>query len=256
MTDSSSARPQDVRSHCREIDRCNQRGSRMLSIVDLLDAGTVTPELAGYLRAAVGKRTSFMVGALPGGAGKTTVMGAMLNFVPSDVELTPTGDEETVREGLHDSSRRRCHICHEIGAGHYYAYLWGDVLTDLFSLPSCGHMVATNLHADTIDQARNQLCRDNSVPSELFDRFGLMLFLDVQGGWRNAQRRIATVWEPAALGPPRLVYQMNRGGKIEPVERSGFIDADDLSDAVDQIEALRASGARSIEQVRKALLDW
>jgi Flp pilus assembly CpaF family ATPase len=58
--------------HCVEIDRCNQRGGRMLSIVDLIDAGTMSPELAAYSLAAIGGGASFMVGALPGGAGKTT----------------------------------------------------------------------------------------------------------------------------------------------------------------------------------------
>ena len=58
--------------HCREIDRCNQRGGRMLSVVDLIEAETLSAELAAYCLAAVGQGASFMVGALPGGAGKTS----------------------------------------------------------------------------------------------------------------------------------------------------------------------------------------
>jgi len=67
--------------HCREIDRCNQRGGRMLSIVDLVQAGTFTVDLAAYALAAIGKGASFMVGALPGGAGKTTVMGVIQSLL-------------------------------------------------------------------------------------------------------------------------------------------------------------------------------
>jgi hypothetical protein len=227
----------------------------MLSIVDLLDAGTVSLELAGYLLAAIGQGSSFMVGALPGGAGKTTVMGALLNFVPADVELAPADGEDVVHEALEDRQRRRCLICHEIGAGYYYAYLWGSVLTDLFSLPSRGQMVATNLHADTIDQTHDQLCVDNPVSADLFDRFGLMLFLHVRGRWGSAQRRIATVYEPAPPESPRLVYQVDHAGRIEPAEPSALVSPKQLNSAVDRIDALYASGARTIEQVRHFIID-
>lgn len=44
----------------------------MLSIVDLVEAGTFTPDLAAYSLAAIGSGASFLVGADPGGAGKTT----------------------------------------------------------------------------------------------------------------------------------------------------------------------------------------
>jgi hypothetical protein len=254
MADRTPIRPQDVDRHCREIDRCNQRGGRMLSIVDLLDAGTVTVELAGYLLAAISRGSSFMVGALPGGAGKTTVMGALLNFVPADVELVPADSDAVVREARHDQTPRRCYICHEIGAGHYYAYLWGAVLTDLLRLPSCEHMAATNLHADTIDQARDQLCGQNAVPAEVFDAFGLMVFMDVRGRWGSARRRIAAVHEPGSSGPPRLVYGMNGAGGIVPAEPSRLVGADELAHAIDRMEALRAAGARTIEEVRQFLV--
>ena len=111
----------EISQHCVEIDRCNQRGGRMLSVVDLIDAGTVSTDLAAYCMAAIGRGASFMVGALPGGAGKTTVMGALLNFVPEDVVLQPADGIHTIRRGLAQSSPRRCYICHEIGRGSYYA---------------------------------------------------------------------------------------------------------------------------------------
>jgi len=255
MSDPNRSRRQDILRHCREIDRCNQRGGRMLSIVDLIDAGTVTVELAGYLLASIGKGSSFMVGALPGGAGKTTVMGALLNFVPADVELVPADGDEGVRRASSDRSSRRCYICHEIGAGFYYAYLWGAVLTDLFGLPSSGHLVATNLHADTLEQARDQICVDNPVPVDVFDRFGLMLFLHVRGRWGAAERRIAAAYEPAPSGPPRLVYGMDRDGRIEPAEPSCLVTAEEAGRATDRIDALLASGARTIEQVRQFVVD-
>jgi hypothetical protein len=246
--------PQDVRTHCNEIDRCNQRGGRMLSVVDLLDARTISPELAGYLLAAIGKYQSFMVGALPGGAGKTAVMGALLNFVPTDVELVPADGRRTVQQGLKDRSARRCYICHEIGSGPYYAYLWGPSLADLLELPSRGHMVATNLHADTIDQAREQICNDNDVPEQSFDRFGLMIFLRLQPGRGGIRRRVARVYEPTDSGPPRLIYCIGSNDQIESVGPSMLVNAEELAAATKRIKALCAGGLRTIAQVRSFLI--
>jgi len=80
----------------------------MLSIVDLIDAGTMTRDVAAYSLAAIGNGASFMVGALPGGAGKTTVMGALLNFVPREVRLVPADSISTVEQGLHEPDRMLC----------------------------------------------------------------------------------------------------------------------------------------------------
>lgn len=250
MGGSSSQSRQSVREHCREIDRCNQRGGRMLSVVDLIDAGTIPVDLAAYFAAAIGKSTSFMVGANPGGAGKTTVMGALLNLVPDDVHLLPADSERTVRTVAGRPSPRCCCICHEIGAGHYYAYLWGRVLVDLFRLPEQGHMVATNLHADTLDEARHQLCSDNPVPDNLFDRFGLMVFLDVCGRWGSVTRQTATVWEPDPDGPPRLVYEGTGNGGVEPVAPSRLVTDDEREQARGMIEALLDTDQRTIDEVR------
>ena len=71
-----------IRAHVRAINDCNQRGGRMLSLVDLLDAGSVDLPLAAYLAAAMRGGASLLVGARPGGAGKTAVMCALLNWIP------------------------------------------------------------------------------------------------------------------------------------------------------------------------------
>jgi ABC-type dipeptide/oligopeptide/nickel transport system ATPase subunit len=69
-----------------------------------------------------------------------------------------------VGRGLIRASPRRCYICHEIGSGPYYAYLWGEELRAYFELPQAGHTLATNLHADTYEEARHQICAENGVP--------------------------------------------------------------------------------------------
>jgi hypothetical protein len=230
----------DVKLHCREIDRCNQRGGRMLSIVDLVEAGTVPRDLAAYLLSVIEAGASFMVGAVPGGAGKTTVMGALLNFVPPDVSLAPADSLGAIRAGQEAPRPRKCFICHEIGRGHYYSYLWGDVLREYFKLARAGHLLATNLHADNLEQARGQICGESGVPREDFLRMNLGIFLDVSG----PRRKVAEVWESDGESAHRPVYSR---GKL-----TGGVRAPES--AAKTIERLMASGARTIEQVRKLLV--
>ena len=242
----------DVRQHCLEIDRCNQRGGRMLSIVDLIDAETVGRDLAAYSLAAIGGGASFMVGAMPGGAGKTTVMGALLNFVPSGIRLATADGTAAIRRGEKTPRPRCCFICHEISSGPYYAYLWGDELRAFFDLAGAGHMLATNLHADTFEQASDQVCRDNGVPAETLRRMNLMFFLSVARSGGGYVRRVERVWESDGRAPHRLVF--SAGGSPSPAESSHLVTAEDIARARATIDELMAGRARTIEQVRKAIL--
>lgn len=234
----------DIRKHVNAIDACNQRGDRMLSIVDLIDAGTLTRDLAAYALGAIGKGASFMVGALPGGAGKTTVMGALLNCVPAGVPLRAADSLATIDDGLKRRDRS-CYICHEIGDGGYYAYLWGGVLRRYFELPSAGHMLATNLHADTYEQAHRQICQDNGVSEEAFRQMNLLLFLSLVRTGGVFRRRIATVWESDGASAHRPIVA---GGK------SGLVTADEITRAAGVIDKLMASGIRTIVEVREVVV--
>lgn len=184
----------------------------MLSVVDLVRAGTLDLDLAAYLSARVSRGCSFVVGALPGGVGKTTVMGALLNFIPPEHRLIAADSGATVRRALEAvTDSRRCFICHEIGSGPYFAYLWGRDACDYFALPAAGYMIATNLHADTWEQCRAQLCKDVGVRADDFHQCRLCLFIHRVGrSWSDPRRRIVAVHESDGRTPHRLVWQWNR----------------------------------------------
>lgn len=240
-----------IERHCAQINRCNQRGGRMLSIVDLIEAGTLTQELAAYAFAAIWRGASFMVGALPGGAGKTTVMGALLNFVPPEVELLAADGVGAIQEGLTDSSRRRCYICHEIGPGAYYAYLWNRELRAFFELAGVGHMLAANLHADTYAQAESQICRGNQVPEASFRRMNLLFFLSLGENGRGLERRIDTVWESDGVNPHRLVY--SAGLSWSGIE-SALVSGGDMDAGSEVIGQMLRDNIRTIEAVRLSVV--
>jgi len=240
-----------IQRHCAEIDRCNQRGGRMLSIVDLIGAGTLGADLAAYALAAIGAGASFLVGARPGGAGKTTVMGALLNFVPADVPLAPAESMAAIQRGLQSPTPRRCYVCHEIGSGHWYAYLWGAELRAYLQLPEAGHMMATNLHADTYEQARQQIVEQNRVPEAAFRRMNLLFFLAVERSGFRIRRRLVTVWESDGQNPHRQVFPaVPSSSGVEP---GGLVSPDAVAEARETIGRLLAGGS-TIEEVRAAIL--
>lgn len=240
----------DIRGHCAEIERCNQRGGRMLSVVDLIEAGTMTRELAEYSLAAIGSGASFMVGALPGGAGKTTVMGALLNFVPRDVLLVAADSGDAIVHGLRNAAQRCCYVCHEIGEGPYYAYLWGQPLRRYFSLPAAGHMIATNLHADTFEQAQQQVCGENGVPAADFRRMNLVFFLSLSRRRNEWVRRVAGVWESDGRCDHRPIDDKGPGAFTD----SRIVTRAALDSAMVAIERLLSSSVRRIEDVRSGVV--
>jgi hypothetical protein len=246
---------EEVRRHCAEIDRCNQRGGRMLSVADLIDAGTLSRDLAAFSLAAIGGGASFLVGAVPGGAGKTTVMGALLNLVPAGVELAAADGLATIEQALGHPAPRRCFICHEIGQGPYYAYLWGKALKAYFRIAGAGHMLATNLHADTFGETREQICRDSGVPETDLQRMNLLFFLEAGSDGFRVRRRIGEVWASEGRGPHRRIFPVPTSpGSIDPGEVVEFVPPEERRKARETIDRLMESPARTIEEVRTFLL--
>lgn len=239
----------EIAAHCAEIERCNQRGGRMLSITDLLDAGTFTPDLAAHCIAAVASGTSFLVGAVPGGAGKTTVMGALLNFVPPDLRLQAATPQAVMRAG----NVRRCWVCHEIGPGPYYAYLWGAPLRAWFALARGDSMLASNLHADTIEEVEYQTVGENTVPEEDLRRVRLILFMKVRRGFHHTVREVTEVYESDG-SVPHTLYWSRSGGHLG---HSSVVTAERCRWAAELVDRLNRERAVTIQQVRAVFIqEW
>ncbi len=239
-----------VAAHVRELDRCNQRGGRMLSLVDLLEAGTVDLPLAGYLAAAMRQGSSLLAGAVPGGAGKTTVMAALLNWLPDGVVLRPA-DGAMAPAGEPSSV---CCVAHEIGRGPYFAYVWGQQARDFFALTRRGYLVATNLHADTLEQTRQQLGGENGVPAADLERVHLKVYLRAERGpgW-SYRRAVSAVWENDGSGD-RLIWTGERDESFRRQAPSTLVTADDEARHAGIVGDLQRRGLRRIEEVRGALL--
>ena len=172
----------EVEAHnLREIESLNQRGGRTLSIIDLIDAGTITPEIAALCWRLVGEGQSFMTGAVPGGVGKTTLMAACLAFLPPGERIiTTSGPGVARRAAENDAIAPYCLLAHEIGQGRWYGYIWGREAQDFFSVRPPGRRV-TCLHADTPGQAR-AILDQCGVPGSDVDSVGMQMFIMAAAG--------------------------------------------------------------------------
>jgi hypothetical protein len=245
-----------IRSHVHAIDRCNQRGGRMLSLVDLIAAGSVDLAAAAYLAAAMQSSASLLVGARLGGAGKTAVMCALLNFLPNHTAIRAIATRCVLEDARHDDCfGETCYLAHEIGAGSYYAYVWGQDARAFFRLAARGHTIASNLHADTLEETRDQLCRENSIPSSHVDAVTLKVYLRTARGrgW-NMQRWISHIYESDGDGD-HLLWTGAPGETFARQTASRVVSPENEANYGDLLARLLKKNVRRIDQVRARLLD-
>ncbi|OGV66836.1 MAG: hypothetical protein A3K18_30315 [Lentisphaerae bacterium RIFOXYA12_64_32] len=218
------------------IERSNQRGGRMLSVVDLVEARTLSLGQAAWLMDRVAEGASWLVGAKPGGAGKTTVMSALLGVMPPPpkIWLTNTG------AGWAQATAGDCVVCYEVSPGHYDAYIWGKDVQRLMALGNRGVRIVSNLHADTLDQARAQVVDDCGANATEFAAFGLFLPIVMTGGGGSRQREVNEA-------------QQVRDGEWGTVSR---VDAEVAAraDTVAFLERACADKLQTVEGVRRAWL--
>jgi hypothetical protein len=244
-----------IHAHVSAIQACNQRGGRMLSLVDLLAAGTVDLPLAAYLAAAMRSGASLLVGARPGGAGKTAVMCALLNFLPDETVIRAVDGPAVLAAAQRDASPGRvCYLAHEIGAGFYYAYIWGVQVRRFLHLAAQGHIVASNLHADTLQETQDQLVRENGALQAHLDAVTLKVYLGMQrtGGW-SMQRWVQRVYESDGT-QDRLVWTGSWGQVFTRMAESAHISPDQEQSCAQFLAALDRQDIRHIDAVRRAVL--
>jgi len=226
-------------------NRSNQRGGRMLSIIDLLKAGTLAICQASWLLARVLGGSSWLVGARPGGAGKTTVMSALLALVQRDarVWLTNRGS------GWSACGPGDYLVSFELSPGSYDAYIWGSDVRRMTEMGAAGCRIVSNLHADTLEQARRQVVDECGASERGFRAFQIFLPLSLEGLPRVPRvEHIDYVesdeWRRLAGDDPSLF----QGGS------SGFSERE--KKIAEFLDLCLADDVLLIEEVRRRWLEW
>lgn len=179
-----------------EINSLNQRGGRMLSIVDLIERKTITLEIAAFILNRVLNEESFLIVAKPGGAGKTAIQGAILGLIPDSEKIITIKNAKFLREIKKEQQKkeidqRTTYIAHEIGSGSWYGYLWGKAAAQFLRIRSKNIRIISNMHEDELPLIYKTFSNFGAPESDLnnFDNI-----LRIRYNQKTGERIIDRIW--------------------------------------------------------------
>jgi hypothetical protein len=244
------------------------------SIVALIEGGTLDARAAATVWLMLEARASVVVAAQAPGAGKTTMLTALLDFLPPGVRrLYLRGWSETFAFLGEADPARSYLLCNEISA-HLPVYLWGRKVGQLFAAVEEGYGLGTTMHADSLAELAATLeGYPLYVPRRAVARLDLLLTLDVDYDphERRAHRHLAALqllrrtgegddfdlvmlarWDPARGG---IVH---RDGEPPPgLLRHTGLGPDEFANERERRAAflgdLAARGVRPVAEVRQEL---
>ena len=242
------------------------------SLLWLIERGALDVPTAAFLSLAVESRASLLVVAEPHEAGKTTLLTALLDFLPDDSEpifLRGWYERFSFLETV--PPERAYLLCNEISA-HLPTYLWGQGARRVFDAAAAGYPLATTMHARSAADALDQLVAyPLDVPVEQASLLDLVVTIGVGYAGNRLLRRVATIERIVQeSGGPRIVelarreplrgeiaYQTGRYVAIlaELGDRSDLDASALLARRVRQLEEWITRGLASARSIRAEILE-
>ncbi len=150
-----------------------------LSVVEIVEAGTLDRRAAALLWLLIESRRSIVLASEPPMSGKTTLLSALLSFLPDDTRpVFLRGLAETF-DYVREADPRRSYLLVNELSSHLPVYLWGSKATRMFRTLGDGFGVGTTMHADDVDEVLSQLREDLDLTADDLAR------LDVVGIMRT-----------------------------------------------------------------------
>lgn len=226
------------------------------SLLDLIEQGPFDLDTAAWWMSHVTNGASWIVGSGPGGIGKSTTMRSFLSVVPGDRafaiampgEIPPLADQ------------KRCTISLELSDHRPPGYLWDQDLRDFFDLSKAGHQLVGNVHADTLEETREQIVKACNVPEEQFHHINIIAFVWLEGHERGQSRRIKDQTSRRFL---TSVYYTDGSGAHEQVYSEGSgLSSNAPRDVAHEakcrafLEEALGEASRDMDELRDRYLAW
>ena len=235
------------------LSAMNQRGGRLLSLVDLIEAGTLSPALAARLVFLQMRGVSIASGAKTGGMGKTTLLAAVLAFTPPGVDIVTVDRAASPPFDLRSFAGKRVWLCHEISRGDYYSYLWGKEIAAYFSLADGPHNhLAFTIHADDPGEIEAQIASpETGLSHRDMLKLDALVFINGVDTPLGRARRVAGLHEKSSIGCHVPTFQWRKNGDV--FER--FVEPHRLEEKISGFfQTLIERKVRTLEDVRKSFL--
>lgn len=235
----------------------DREGQRPLSIVDLIAGGTLSPDLAAYLWQRLAAGASLIVAAWPPRAGKTTVLTALLAFLPPETPVYFTrGWGETFDLPPLNAAHPIYLLVNEI-SDHLPVYSWGPYARRAFALLPQGYALAATMHADTPEEVAAQLVYELAIPPEQVSRLDLCLTLAVERRdgrlYRYVHELAAFAADHGRLAARRLARRRGQGWEFHP---EAEVDPPEQVRRADFLRRLLERGIRDPLAVAEALAQY
>lgn len=246
-----------------------------MSITQIMRAGTFPPRIGALLWLVMERGRSIILAADPPGAGKTTILTAMLAFAKPEAAVYFTqGWGETFRLPRIEPGGPPVYLLVNEMSDHLPVYSWGPYVAHTFELASHGYAFASTMHADTVDGVIEQLVDECDVPAHLVGQCAFVAPMFV--GHHNGSR-VRRVSEIAVLEPLAKAYDRHtiarwepEGDRFEILEtpaainaasrRLGFEDEGEFLDALDKrekfLEELIQGNVTSMDDVQLRVLKF
>ena len=186
----------------------NSKSRRLLSIAQIVAARSVDVETVGLIWLLLERGASLTVAGPTEpqpGAGKTTALHALLQFLPPGVGVAyMSGMFETFAfTRLPDiDPASTCALCSEI-SDHIPTYMWGPVARRFLMLAAGGYRIATSVHADTVGDVLHLYRYDIGLHVGDIRRLGLIVNIGLVGDGRDTRRRWLSTYFLLPQGDPQ-----------------------------------------------------
>ncbi|HYM52669.1 MAG TPA: hypothetical protein VEW45_04190 [Candidatus Dormibacteraeota bacterium] len=181
---------------------------RPMSVVEIVESGSLDARLMATLWAAVSRRRGVMLSSEAPMAGKTTTLSALVDLLPhSTVGIFLRGWRRDFAWTDEIGPDRGYMLVNEM-SDHLPIYVWGPNARGALQLAGAGYGIGATMHADTLDEALGTLRELGAVDTDLA---GLTIYLQFSAYRTPAgmYRRCEEAWHlrtngDGALAPVRL----------------------------------------------------
>lgn len=230
-----------------------------LTVLDLIQNGTMSAEMAATMWAAMDDRSSFIVAAGPRQAGKSTNTNAILGLLPGDVALHDLSGEAAQFASLSASPDGGYIVVAEF-SNHMPNYLRGEQVMQVFQTAEKGYSIAGTLHADTPEDLFYELSSHGPLTDDDLFRIRYLVFLAMRGPVETATRHVASVWEVTNItgGTPQAqkLHQWNEADdSFDVVSKPTLLTAtaEELTDRAAKLRTLAVAGKTSTDDLASLL---
>lgn len=180
---------------------------RDLSMVDLVANGTIPVGPAAMLWWALERGASLLTAGGPSGAGKSTLANACLSFLPEGARAYAVAGRDDPLLLPADGGPTYLLISELSRHGRPY-YIAGPPARRAFSLLRHGLRLVGTLHADSVDEAVDNLGDEIELPPDDIARVELVAITRVEGGPDRSDRRPHGPVQPGDVPVRRRIVEI------------------------------------------------